>query len=100
MKSDPVDAVIEAMQSKAQPTKAANRAAKVVLDKVFCPEKFEPGWAARLIDLETGLPELIAACKAALPFVGDHVCRTLGEGPADRIAYDMLEAALKKAEGT
>lgn len=42
---------------------------------------------------------LYAAAEAALPFLADHVALTLSEGPADRIAHDRLERALKLARG-
>lgn len=95
MKSDPVEAVIEAMQSKAKPTKAANRAAKVIGDAMFQPGPWEPGWAARLIDLETGLPELIDACKEAL----HCMIPTGADTRTDRAMQKLLEA-IAKAEGT
>lgn len=95
MKSDPVDAVIEAMQSKAKPTKAANRAAKIVMDKLFNDYPYEPGWAARLIDLETGLPELIDAAKEAL-----HCMIPRGADTRTDRAMQQLVKAIAKAEGT
>lgn len=44
-------------------------------------------------------PELLEACKAALPYLADHIAMTLDEGPGDRIALDLVEAAIAKAEG-
>lgn len=43
-------------------------------------------------------PDLLAACKSALPYLRDHVCMTVNDGPGDRIALDKLEAAIAKAE--
>lgn len=63
------------------------------------PEEQEAN--ARLI---AAAPELLEACKAALPHLADLVARTCGEAKefggsfADRIAYDKVEAAIQKAE--
>ena len=69
----------------------------------FIPENnAEQEANARLI---AAAPELLVACKAALPHLADLVARTCGEakefgvGFADRIAFDKLEAAIEKAEG-
>lgn len=83
-----------------KPTAAAIRAELAVSDAIASNPKIGFRERACIIDRETGLPELLEACKQALPFVQDHVCRTLDEGPGDRIAFDMLEAAIAKAEGS
>jgi hypothetical protein len=44
-------------------------------------------------------PELLKACKAALPYLRNHIGMTLDEGPGDRIALDMCEEAIAKATG-
>lgn len=59
------------------------------------PDQKEAEANARLI---AAAPELLAACKAALPYLQDHVAMTLDEGPGDRIAFDVMEAAITKAE--
>lgn len=51
---------------------------------------------ARLI---AAAPELLEACKSAVPFLKDHVSLTIHDGPSDRIALDKIEAAIAKAEG-
>lgn len=43
--------------------------------------------------------DLFKACNAALPYLRDHIAMTVSEGPGDRIALDMCEAAIAKANG-
>lgn len=54
----------------------------------------EQAYNARLI---AAAPALLVAAKAALPFLADHVAFTRDEGPADRIAFDNLAAAIGSA---
>ncbi len=49
--------------------------------------------------LMAAAPALLAALKAALPYLANHIAMTLDEGPGDRIAYDKAEAAIALAEG-
>ena len=48
-------------------------------------------------------PDLLAACKAALPWLADHVALTCRYAECfdvrDRQAHDLVEAAIAKAEG-
>lgn len=44
-------------------------------------------------------PDLLEACKRALPYLASHVALTLDDGPGDRLAHDCVEAAIAKAEG-
>lgn len=41
--------------------------------------------------------DLLEACRAALPYLRNHVAMTLDEGPGDRNALDMCEEAIEKA---
>ena len=50
-------------------------------------------------NLHAAAPELLEACKSAVPFLCDHISMTIQEGPADRIALDKLEETIAKAEG-
>ncbi len=52
---------------------------------------------ARLI---AAAPDLLEACKRALPYLANHIGLTLDEGPGDRYAYDLMEAAIQKAEAS
>src|SRR5262249_39298471 len=51
---------------------------------------------ARLI---AAAPDLLEACKRALPYLQDHIALTRHEGPGNRIALDLCEEAIRKAEG-
>lgn len=44
-------------------------------------------------------PELLRALKACLPFVYISVTSTSAEDASDRIAHDLAEEAIAKAEG-
>ena len=86
-----------------EPTAAAVRAARRVVEWASTVEGFPFGrdigpdqavaWAARLIDRETGLPGLIADCKAALEWLDEHDDDPEIQTPAQR----TLRAAIAKA---
>ena len=43
--------------------------------------------------------KLYEACKAALPYLRNHVALILNDGPGDQIALDLCAEAIKKVEG-
>lgn len=74
-----------------QPTPAAMRAARKLHDAL--PVGCTPECVAAIIDRETGLPELLAACNAARERLG----RGLNE--ADELLEELEAAAIKSAHG-
>lgn len=86
-----------------EPTAGAMRAAQKIVDAMMIRSKVPQ--AAEIIDAETALPELVAACEGLIEALRSQVwlARQLGgdiavnEGNA--VAWDKARAALAKAKG-
>ena len=78
-----------------QPSAAAMRAARIILCNILEAEKYTLGEIAADIDRETGLPELLEACKAIVFKHGDSPS---GWSPCRCDTCNALRATIDKAE--